>query len=105
MNRSVVIGAVLVLVAAATAWQLRSPGWGLSEAEVIAAERRGRQVFLSSCAPCHRGESDLPGQDELQSDYSTREIAATLDKPPAGMAVFTGTDAERRDLLVFLNGG
>ena len=95
----------MALAVAASLWTLRPPDWGLSEEEIVAAERRGRQVFLANCANCHRGEADIPGQDELRADYSSREIAAVLATPPAGMPPFAGSAAERRDLLVFLNGG
>ncbi len=105
MNRHLVVGAALVAALAAGFGALRPPDWGLSPEAAIAAERRGRQVFLVNCATCHRGESGIPGQDELRADYSSREIAAALATPPPGMPPFGGTDAEQRDLLIFLSGG
>jgi mono/diheme cytochrome c family protein len=79
--------------------------WGLSDEELDAAVRRGRQVFLGNCAPCHNGQPNLPSQRELRQDYSQRDLRRVLENPPQGMAPFSGTEDDRRDLLLFLTRG
>jgi mono/diheme cytochrome c family protein len=79
--------------------------WGLSDEELVTAVRHGRQIFLTNCALCHNGQPDLPTQNELREDYSQRDLRRVLADPPAGMPLYTGTDEERRDLILFLTRG
>ena len=97
---------ILVVVLAAAALFVEVPaGLGLSDDELAASERRGRQLFLAGCAPCHGGEDGPPTRAELQQDYGQRAIRRALESPPPGMPPFGGTEEERRDLLVFLTAG
>jgi mono/diheme cytochrome c family protein len=105
MGRKSLLAVVGVALAAA-AWFVEVPWrWRMSDAELVEAARRGRQVFLTNCATCHGGEQGPPGQMELKQDYSQREIGRALSAPPQGMPPFSGTDEQRRDLIVFLTEG
>ena len=105
MLRRTALVVVACLVAAGVYFFEIPLEWGMSDEDVTAAARRGRQIFLTNCATCHRGESDLPTQAELQQDYSQRELSQTLVTPPEGMPPFTGTAEEHRDLILFLTQG
>ncbi len=76
--------------------------WGMSEAEVAEATRQGRKIFLNNCATCHLGEGGLPSQRDMQQDYSRRQLSRVLEAPPERMPPFSGTEEERRNLLLFL---
>lgn len=95
--------AVGVALLGAAAWFVEIPaGFGLSDDERMASERRGRQLFLTNCANCHGGADGPPTRDELRDDFGQRAIRRALERPPLGMPPFGGTDEERRDLLVYL---
>lgn len=102
MSRKAVALLVLALLAAAALFVEVPVGLGLSDDELAASERHGRQLFLANCAACHGGEDGPPTREELQQDYGQRAIRRALESPPPGMPPFGGTEAEKRDLLVFL---
>jgi mono/diheme cytochrome c family protein len=99
----IALGVAALVVGLGAAWDaglFAPPPPPLVESpEAVAA---GRQVFASRCLGCHR---DVPLQRRV-AGWSSERAYLTIGQlpkvPRANMPPFTGSEAERRDLAVFL---
>lgn len=85
----------------------RNPLAGLSRQAIQAASRRGAALWQASgCAACHSASQAAPNAyrplDALSSKYSLESLTQFLQTPPPPMPAYPFSDAERRDLALYL---
>lgn len=93
--------------AAPAAATVRDPLAGLGADEIAAATQRGKALWdANDCASCHIVERAVPSAyrplQALGSKYTVDMLVAFLVTPQPPMPAYPLSDAERRDLAVYL---